>query len=99
MKVALQPFRGGQLPQYVLLLIDAESALQPCHLKTVLQPQTLIRIRYVRKLRADGIGVDEFEVCENILELGALGQRAVAAAGEELGIEIGIREAVILGIE
>ena len=66
MQVALQTFRGGQLPQNVLLLIDAEAALHARHLEIILQPQTLLGIRYVRELRADGVGVDELQVRENI---------------------------------
>ncbi len=99
MQVALQSLRGGQLPEDVLLLIGAEAALQARHLEIILQPQALVGVRYVRELRADGIGVDEFQVRENILELGALGDRVIAAAGEELGVEIGIRQAEIFEVE
>ncbi len=61
-QVALQAFRGGQLPQNVLLLLGAESALHARHLETILQPQTLVGVRDMRKFRADGIGVDELQV-------------------------------------
>ena len=54
-QVALQAFRGGQLPQNVLLLIDAEAMLHARHLETVLQPQALVGVRHVRELRADGV--------------------------------------------
>ena len=61
-QVALQAFRRGQLPENVLLLLGAEAALHACHLETVLQPQALFGVRHVRKFRADGIGVNEFQV-------------------------------------
>ena len=98
-QVALQAFRSGQLPKDVLLLFDAEAALQARHLEAVLQPQALIGVRYVRELRAYRIGVYKLQVRKNILELGAFGECGVAAAGEELDVKIGIGETEILQIE
>ncbi len=51
------------------------------------------------ELRADGIGVNEFQVREYVLELGALRDGIVAAAGEELGVEVGIGEPEVFQIE
>jgi len=99
MQIALQPFRSGQLPQNILLLIDGEPALHARHLEIILKPQTLIGVRYVGKLGADGVGVYVLQVRQNVLELGSFGDRGVAAAGEELGIEIGLGETEILEIE
>ena len=98
-QVALQALRGGQLPQDVFLFIDAEAALQTRHLETILQPQALVGVRHVRELGADGVGVDEFQVRENVFELGAFGQRVIAAAGEEFGIQIRVGEPEVLQIE
>ena len=98
-QVTLQTFRGGQLPEDVLLLVRAEAALQARHLEIILQPQTLIGGRHVRELGADRIGVNEFQVRQYVFELGALGQRVIAAAGEEFRIQIGVGEPEILQIE
>ncbi len=78
---------------------SAEAALQAGQLETVLQPQALIAVRYVRELRADGIGINELQVRENILQLGAFGDGLVAAAGEEFGVEIGIGETEIFKVQ
>ena len=67
--------------------------------KLILQPQALIGVRHVRKLRTDGVGVDELQVRENVLQLGALRNRLIAAAGEEFGVEVGIGQAEVLQIE
>src|SRR5271167_1438310 len=82
MQVALQAFRRGQLPQDVLLLIDAEAALHAGNLEAVLQPQALLGIRNLGELRADGVGVNEFKIRENILERGALRNGVISAAGK-----------------
>ena len=98
-QVAFQALRGGQLPENVLLLVGAESALHARDLKAILQPQTLVGVRYVRKLGADGIGVNELQVRDDIPELGAFGDRMIAAAGKELGIQIGVGQAEIFEVE
>src|ERR1700722_10556171 len=99
MQVALQTFRGGQLPQDVLPLVDAEAALQACDLEIILQPQPLLGVGYVRELRADRAAVDESQVVENSLQRGTFGDGGIAAPGKELGVEIGIGHAEIRELE
>jgi hypothetical protein len=99
MEITLQAFRRGQLPENVFLLLGAEAILHARHLKAVLQPQALFRVRNMGELRADGVGVNEFQIRQNILQLGALGDGVVAAAGEKLGLQIGIRQPEILQVE
>ena len=53
----------------------------------------------MRELGADGAGINEFQVRQNVFELGTLGQRLIAAAGKEFGVQIGVREPEILQIE
>jgi len=80
LQVAFQPFRRGQLPENVFLLIDAEAPLHARNLKPVLQPQALFGIRYMREFRADGIGVNELEVGKNFPQRRTLRNRVIAAA-------------------
>ncbi len=98
-QVALQTFRRGQLPEDVLLLLHAEATLHALQLEMILQPQALIRVRHMRELRADRVGVDEFQVGEDIPQLRPFGNRLVAAAGEELGVEVGLGETEIFEVE
>ncbi len=95
-QVALQAFRRGQLPQDVLLLIDAEATLHARHLKAVLQPQPLLGIRYVGKFGADGVRINEFQIREDVSQRGALGNGVIAAAGKKFGIQIGIGKTEVL---
>ena len=55
-QVALQPLGRGQLPEDVLLLLDAEAALHPRRLKIILQPEPLVGVGHMREFRADGVG-------------------------------------------
>ena len=98
-QVALENLRGGQLPQYIFLLIDAEATAHALRLKRVLQPQTLVAVGHMGELGADGVAVNKFELAQNIFELDAFGNRFVAAVREELGLEIGIGQTEILDIE
>ena len=77
----------------------AEAVLQALGLKLVLQPEPLLGIRYVRELGADGIAVDEVERREDVLQLHARRDRRRAAAGDELGVHIGRRQAEVRGVE
>src|ERR1019366_514518 len=98
-QIAFQPLGGGQLPKNILLLLDTEAVLNSRRLKPILQPEPLVRIGHMREFRADGVGVNEFEGRQNILERSALGDRLVAAAGEELRIQIRSTQPEIFQIE
>src|SRR5690242_16647801 len=65
-EVALQPLSARQLPENAALLIGAELPAQPAGLELVLQPQALLRVRNVSELGADGAGIDEFELRQDV---------------------------------
>ena len=60
-------------------------------LEAILQPQPLGLVRDVRELRADGAAVDLLQLRDDLAQLEARLDRVVAAAGMELGVEIGLR--------
>ena len=64
----------------------------------VLQPEPLLAIRHVRELRADGIAEYEVKRREYVLELHARRDSRRAAAGDELGLHIGRRQAEERGV-
>ena len=99
MQIPLEPLRGSQLPQNALLLVGGESMEHPFGLKAILQPEPLVAVRDMRKFRADGLAIDEFQRAQDILELGARGNGRTAAVGEEFGFQVRIRQAEVLQIE
>ena len=67
-QIALQSLGRGQLPEDVLLFLDAEPLGHARGLEIVLQPQPFVGVRHVRELRADGVGVDELEQRQDVLQ-------------------------------
>ena len=72
---------------------------QPARLELVLQPQALLGVRHVRELGADRARVDEFELRQDVAQLHPLRHRVGAAAGEELGVQVGLGQAEVLQVE
>ena len=98
-QVALEAFRGRELPQQVQPLVIVETVVQPPVLEAILQPQPLFAGRYVRKLRTDAAGVDVPELLQDLRQLHLLVDAAGAAAGVEVEIHVGFGEADIGGVE
>ena len=99
MQVALHPLGSGQLPEDVLLLVSAEMTLHARELEVVLQPEPLLGVRHMREFGTNRVGVDEFQVAQDVAQRGPFGDRLVSAAGEELRIQILIRQAEILEVQ
>ena len=68
-QVALEALGHGQLPQKVAPLGAAEGVRDPACLEFILQPQPLLRIRHVGKLRADRAGVDVLKLRQDVAQL------------------------------
>ena len=82
-----------------LLLVDGELAAQPPFQEPVLQPQPLFGVRDVRELGADGAAVDVLELRDDFAQLQPRRQLDWAAAGEKLGVEVGIGQAEVPELE
>ncbi|MBV6417509.1 MAG: hypothetical protein CMLOHMNK_02230 [Steroidobacteraceae bacterium] len=98
-QVALEAFGRRQLPEDVLFLPGAEPAEHAPRLEFVLQPQALFGIRYVRELRTDRAAVDVAQLRDDFAQRQARGDRPAAAAREEFGVEVGIRQAEVAELE
>ena len=98
-QIALETLGRGELPEDVLLLLGTEAVLDALRLEIVLQPQPLFGVRDVREFGTDGVAVDEPQGREYVPKLDSSGDRRRAAAGNELGLHVGIRQGEILGIE
>ena len=95
-EVALEPLGHGEVPEDVLLLLGREVLLRAPDLEAVLQPETLGLVRDVRELGADRAAVDVLQLLDDLAQLEARLDRAVAAAGEEFGVEVGLGEAEVV---
>jgi len=92
-RIALEALRHGELPQKITALRHAEHVTDATRLELILQPQALLRIRNMRKFSPDRTCIDVFELRQNVAQLHLPGDRRGAAAGEELGLQIALREA------
>ena len=90
MQVALEPFRGRQLPENIFLFLGIEAMQMTRRLKVVLQPEPLFGVRDMRELRADRVGIDEAQHGQDIAQAGALRELRGAAAREKDRVEIRI---------
>ena len=73
--------------------------LQPPDQVLVLQPQALFGVRHVRELGADGAAVGVFELRDDFAQLEPGRQLVGTRAGEELGVEVGVREPEVPELE
>ncbi len=95
-EVALEALAHRQVPEDVLLLLHGEVLARPPDLEAVLQPQPLVGVRDVRELGADGAAVDVPQLGDQVAQPEARLDRLVAAARDELGVEVGLGEAEII---
>jgi hypothetical protein len=98
-QVTLETFRGGQLPQQVLLFVGRKPAGHASDQELVLQPQPFFGVRDVRELRADRAAIHMFELRDDFAELHLGRDLGGARAGQEHGVEIGFREPEISELE
>ncbi len=66
------------------------------HLETVLEPEPLFLVRDVRKLRADLAAVNLLQLGDDLAQLEARLDRVVAAASEELGVEVRLGQSQVV---
>src|SRR5262249_46229665 len=86
-------------PENVPTLIRRELVVHAAGLELVLQPEPLVRVRYVREFGADAAGVDAFERGKDAAQRVAVRNGIRAAAGEELGVEIALVEAEVVEVQ
>jgi hypothetical protein len=91
-EITLEPFRRSQVTQQRAALFSREAMLDAAFLEAVLQPQPLLGIRHVRELCADRAAVDVAQLRHDVAQLHALRDRLGAAAGVELGVEVGLAQ-------
>ena len=70
--------------------------LHAADLEAVLQPQALGLVRHVRELGADRAAVDVLQLLDDLAQPEARLDRAVAATGEELGVEVHLGQAEVV---
>ena len=98
-QIAFESLRRSQLPQNVFLLFDRKASPHPRRLKIILQPEAFVAVRNVRKLCADGVAIDKLQGAQDFLELAALRDSVITAIGEELRIQVSIRQSEVVQIE
>jgi hypothetical protein len=98
-QVALETFRGRELPQQILLLVGRQLAGHASDQELVLQPQTLFGVRDVRELGADRTAIHVLELRDDFAELHLRRDLDGTRAGQELGVEIGFRETEVSELE
>ena len=99
MQVPLESLRGRELPEDVAAFLHGEAAPQPTFLEFVLQPQPLVRIGHVGELCAHRARIDVLQLLEDVAQLHALGHSRVAAAGEELRLQVRRRQAEVIQVQ
>ncbi len=99
MQVALEAFRGRELPEEILLFVRAELALDATDQELVLQPQALFGVRHVREFGADRPAIGVFELRDDLAQLQLRRHFDGTRAGEEFGIEVGFAQTEVRQLE
>ncbi len=95
-EIALEALRHRQVPQDVPALVHRKRLAHAADLEVLLQPQALGLVRHVRELGADRAAVDVPELGDDLAQLEPRLDRLVAAAGQELGVEVGLAQPEVI---
>ena len=87
-QVALKALSGRQLPENISLFLSRELLVQTTRLKLVLQPESLLGVRNVRKLGADRSAIDLRQLRNDVSQRGLRRYARCATASEEWRIQI-----------